>query len=89
MMDCGTGEVIERRLQHEKGEARAFYAGLPAPARGGWRPPGMHSGSSRCWPSKGTNSGLATPLRFGQGVRWPRWPSQESWQYDCTGSYER
>lgn len=35
MMDCGTGEVIERRLQHEDGEARAFYAGLPAPVRVG------------------------------------------------------
>jgi transposase len=35
MMDCGTGEVMERRLQHENGETRAFYAGLPAPVRVG------------------------------------------------------
>ena len=35
MMDYGTGELIERRLQHEDGEARAFYAGLAAPARVG------------------------------------------------------
>ena len=35
MMDYQTGEVIERRLQHEDGEARTFYAALPAPARVG------------------------------------------------------
>ena len=35
MMDYRTGELIERRLQHEDGEARAFYGGLPAPVRVG------------------------------------------------------
>jgi len=35
MVDCETGEIIERRLEHENGEARAFYAGLPGPARVG------------------------------------------------------
>ena len=28
MLDTETGEVIERRLEHAHGEARAFYAGL-------------------------------------------------------------
>ena len=28
-----TGEIIERRLEHENGEARKFYAGLATPAR--------------------------------------------------------
>jgi transposase len=40
MMDHGTGEVIERRLQHEDGEARAFYAALPPPARVGMQATG-------------------------------------------------
>ena len=35
MTDYGTGEIIEPRLQHKDGEARAFYADLPAPARVG------------------------------------------------------
>ena len=35
MLDEETGELIERRLQHESGEARAFYAGLTGPVRVG------------------------------------------------------
>ena len=35
MLDQQTGEVIERRLEHENGEARKFYAGLATPARVG------------------------------------------------------
>jgi transposase len=35
MLDTATGEIVERRLGHESGEARAFYAALPAPARVG------------------------------------------------------
>ena len=35
MLDTTTGEIIERRLEHASGEARAFYAGLPGPARVG------------------------------------------------------
>lgn len=35
MLDSATGEVIERRLEHESGEARAFYAALDSPARVG------------------------------------------------------
>ncbi len=35
MLDLTTGEVVTRRLEHEKGEARAFYAGLPERARVG------------------------------------------------------
>ena len=33
MMDCQSGEIIERRLDHEAGEARKFYVALPGPAR--------------------------------------------------------
>jgi hypothetical protein len=35
MLDAETGELVERRLEHESGEARAFYAGLAAPVRVG------------------------------------------------------
>jgi transposase len=35
MLDTGTGELVERRLEHEAGEAQAFYAGLASPARVG------------------------------------------------------
>ena len=33
MMDSQTGEILERRLGHEAGEAGKFYAALPGPAR--------------------------------------------------------
>jgi hypothetical protein len=32
MLDTETGEEVERRLEHENGEARAFYSALPRPA---------------------------------------------------------
>lgn len=32
MLEAQTGEIVTRRLEHEKGEARAFYAGLPKPS---------------------------------------------------------
>src|SRR5262249_41284049 len=35
MVDTTTGEIIERRLEHENEEARKFYATLPGPARVG------------------------------------------------------
>ena len=35
MLEPTTGELIERRLEHENGEAEKFYATLPAPARVG------------------------------------------------------
>lgn len=35
MLATETGEWVERRLEHENGEARAFYARLPSPARVG------------------------------------------------------
>jgi transposase len=35
MLDPTTGEIVERRLEHENGEAEKFYATLPEPARVG------------------------------------------------------
>src|SRR6185436_16083005 len=31
MLDCETGEVVEKTLKHEAGAVREFYAALPAP----------------------------------------------------------
>ena len=35
MMDTDTGELVERRLEHESKQALAFYASLPKPVRVG------------------------------------------------------
>ena len=35
MLDAETGELTERRLEHESGQARAFYAGLKGAVRVG------------------------------------------------------
>jgi transposase len=35
MLDQETGELVERRLEHESGEARAFYVGLEGGVRVG------------------------------------------------------
>jgi hypothetical protein len=32
MLETGGGEIVTRRLEHENGEAKAFYAGLPKPS---------------------------------------------------------
>ncbi len=32
MIDTQTGEIVEKELEHENGEVRKFYAGLPEPA---------------------------------------------------------
>ena len=35
MLNTETGELVERRLEHESGEARAFYCALAGPVRVG------------------------------------------------------
>jgi hypothetical protein len=35
LLDTETGETVERRLEHENGEARSFYESLPPGARVG------------------------------------------------------
>ena len=37
MLNSETGELVTRRLQHENGEAGAFYASLPCSGAGGDR----------------------------------------------------
>ncbi|MGB9434633.1 MAG: hypothetical protein WBQ89_20480 [Candidatus Acidiferrum sp.] len=39
MLNPATGEVVERRLEHENGEAEMFYATLPSAARVGMEAP--------------------------------------------------
>ena len=48
MLDEATGELTERRLDHQTGEAEAFYRSLPGPVRVGSKPPGRFAGSSVC-----------------------------------------
>ena len=38
MLDSQTGELIERRLEHETGEAGAFYASVPGGATAAYSP---------------------------------------------------
>jgi len=44
LLDTETGELVERRLEHENGEARSFYSGLKEPAL-----VGMESTGSARW----------------------------------------
>jgi hypothetical protein len=32
MLEMETGEIVTRRLEHENGKAKAFYASLPKPS---------------------------------------------------------
>ena len=43
LLDTTTGEIVTRRLEHEKGEAQKFYAGLPERARVGIEARGYHA----------------------------------------------
>jgi len=57
MVDTTTGEMIERRLEHENGEAQKFYATLPGPARVGmeatinaqWFEKTLHANHHELW----------------------------------------
>ncbi len=57
MLDEETGELVERRLEHESGEARAFYASSQGRCEWASKPPGTRAGSSGCWRSWGTSCG--------------------------------
>ena len=41
MLDTETGEVVEKRLEHENGEAKRFYKGLGHSRAGGDREHGV------------------------------------------------
>ncbi len=52
-----TGEIVTRRLEHENGEARKFYAGLGERREWGSRRRDARNGSSGCWRNWGTSCG--------------------------------
>ena len=66
LLDTETGEVEERRLEHEKGEARAFYAGLREPALVGIESMGYTQWFESCWRSWGTSWWSAMRRRSGR-----------------------
>jgi hypothetical protein len=70
MLEEETGELVERRLEHESGEARAgVLRGLGGAGAGGDRSHRTHAtGSNGCWPSWDTSSGSGTRPRSGR--RW-------------------
>jgi len=49
MPDEATGELSERRLDHQTGQPDAFYRNLQGPVRVGLKPPGRFAGSNTCW----------------------------------------
>src|SRR5258708_4186394 len=68
MLDTERGEEVERRLEHESGEARTFYSSLQGACEWGSKPPGTRTGSRPCWRSWGTSCGWEMRRRFGR--RW-------------------
>jgi hypothetical protein len=66
MLESETGETLTRRLQHENGEARAFYASLPAPARVGMEATGYTQWFERLMAELGHELGWATRPRSGR-----------------------
>jgi len=67
MMDTETGELVERRLEHENGEAQAFYVGLPKPARVGMEATGYAQWFERMLAEQGHELwiGHASEIRAG------------------------
>ncbi len=67
MMDTETGELVERRLEHENGEAKIFYAGLPRPVRVGMEATGYAQWSERMLAEQGHELwiGHASEIRAG------------------------
>ena len=90
ILDTETGELIERRLEHAKGEARAFYAELQGPVRVGieatGRLPQVRPAFGLTWVpsrdgiSKPTVSTVGTqrqiPLHSAEALKrmWPAYP---------------
>jgi hypothetical protein len=48
MLDTETGEIVERRLEHENGEARAVYTVCRPEPGSGSKPPFRRSGLNVC-----------------------------------------
>lgn len=67
MMDTATGELVERRLEHENGEAGAFYARLAKPVRVGMEATGYGQWFERMLAEQGHELwiGHASEIRAG------------------------
>jgi transposase len=67
MMDTATRELVERRLEHENGEAREFYASLPKGARVGMEATGYGQWFERMLAEQGHELwiGHASEIRAG------------------------
>ena len=67
MLNTETGELVERRLEHENGEARVFYASLPKPARVGMEATGYAQWFERMLAEQGHELwiGHASEIRAG------------------------
>ena len=64
-VDSTTGEVRERRLAHETGEAKAFYAALPSPAGVGMEATGHAQGFARRLAAPGHELWVGNPALLG------------------------
>jgi len=78
LVETETGEMVTRRLEHENGEARAFYATLPKPSLIGMEATATRSGSSAWWPNWATSCGSGTRPRFGPAPCGGRRPTRET-----------
>ena len=68
MMDSQTGEILERRLDHEAGEARKFYAALPGPARIGMEATGRTQWFERMLAEQGHELWVGDAAQIRAGV---------------------
>ncbi|MGH7969814.1 MAG: IS110 family transposase [Limisphaerales bacterium] len=64
MLDPGTGEVMDRRLEHENGEAKAFYASLPKPSLMGIEATGYTQWFERMAAELGHELGVGDPAQI-------------------------
>ncbi len=77
MLDESTGELTERRLEHESREARSFYR-VPKPVRVGVEATGPLHWFEGCCRNWGTNSGSGIPRRFAPAKCASRKPMSET-----------
>jgi transposase len=61
MLETETGEIVTRRLEHENGEARAFYARLPQPSLIGIEATGYTQWFERMAAERATSCGWGNP----------------------------
>ena len=65
MLDEQTGEIIERRLEHETGEARDILRSTSELRHSWvWKPPVTRIGFNECLQNKGTSCGLVMQRRY-------------------------